>query len=59
VNRTRYDWAEYALPGRLCYYAVCATAWAAISATWGACVVLGLIAFGLALIAIAWEGVQR
>jgi hypothetical protein len=59
VNRTRYDWAEYALPGWLCYGAACTAAWAAIAARWGTCAVLGLLAFGLALIAIGWEGLQQ
>ncbi len=58
MNRIRYDWAEYALPGRLCLGVVCVAAWAAIGGRWGACAVLGLMAFGLALLAIARESVQ-
>lgn len=58
MNRIRYDWHEYAAAGWFCTFGVCAASWVALG-LWGACLVLGLLAFGLALIAIAWEGLQR
>lgn len=55
----RRPWPPFASPGWLIFYAAGALAWSVIAESWGACLAIGLLAFGLALIAIAWEGLQR